>query len=114
MRMIQATLCLDGIDLGRVLITPFPLHLPGLWTSYLPAPGSCVHFVRVFSRWEEKKAHWLRDQGYTVVTIDEGVRKRMTGSQVRHLLASSGVWRDLVPLGTQSIIDELENAGTRR
>lgn len=46
--------------LGRVRITPFPIHEPSLWSSYLPEGTEC--WVRARGPWESRKMRELATQ----------------------------------------------------
>lgn len=70
----------------------------------LRAPGA-VHFVRVFSAWEERKVGDLRAAGHEVEVLDEGTPKRETATDVRRLLRSGGRWQDHVPAASAAALD---------
>ena len=61
LRMIQDTLLAEGLKPQGFAIVPFPVHEPGLVCHYVPEEA--VHFVRVYSRWEEEKVRRLRGVG---------------------------------------------------
>ncbi len=81
---------------------PFPVHDPGLVGHYVPE--GTVHFVRVYSSWEEEKVRRLRDAGATVEILDPGEEKRVSGAEVRRRLREGLPWENLVPRSTAKIV----------
>jgi nicotinamide-nucleotide adenylyltransferase len=92
--MIRESLREEGYPLERVLVVPFPIHHPERWACYVPS--GTVMFVVVYSPWEQRKVERLREAGLEVVVVDT-LQKRITGQQVRSLIASGGGWEHLVP-----------------
>lgn len=97
-RMIRRALLDAGVPAERLSIVPFPIHEPQLWHHYVPS--GAVHFIRVFSPWEERKLGDLRAAGQHVEVLDEGVPKQHTATEVRRLLRCGGPWQDEVPAAT--------------
>ena len=75
--MIRDALLAEGLKPCSFAIVPFPIHEPGLVGHYVPE--GTVHFIRVYSRWEEEKVRRLRDAGATVEILDPGEEKRSPG-----------------------------------
>jgi hypothetical protein len=76
-------------------IVPFPIQDSGLIGHYVP--GGTVHFVRVYSRWEEEKIRRPRDEGFPVEILDPGEEKKISGTEVRRLMREGLPWEHLVP-----------------
>lgn len=103
--MIRETLLDEGIPLERVIFIPFPINFPDRWRYYLPP--DVVHYLRVFSPWEEAKAERLRRQGYRVEVLHRGAAKEVEASEVRRRLAAGQDWEALVPPGVARVIRSL-------
>lgn len=100
--MIRDALLAKGLDPGGFAIVPFPIHEPDLIGHYVPE--GTVHFVRVYSQWEEKKVRRLRDGGAPVEILDPGQEKGISGAEVRRLIREGLPWEHLVPLSTAKTI----------
>jgi cytidyltransferase-like protein len=85
---------LDASD-GRVLVVPFPLDRPQVWSSYIPLDA--VHLVPVFSDWEAAKVTKLRSLGYKATVIDRRGQPKLSASTIRTLIEDGGAWEQLVP-----------------
>ena len=105
--MIKLSLLDSRIDLRRISIVPFHLFHSIQWQYYIPSPEKITQLVRVFSDWELKKVGWLKDYGFNVVVIDEGVQKHITGTEVRHRMRENLNWKELVPHATAEVIESL-------
>lgn len=103
-RMVRTALLDREVAPDRFSIVPFPILEPDLWEHYVPR--GTVHFVRVFSPWEQAKVGALRAAGYRVEVLDGGESKRETATEVRRLIRSGGPWRDLVPAATAAVVDD--------
>jgi cytidyltransferase-like protein len=103
---------LEGERLQRALVVPFPVSRPGLWPDYVPV--GTIHFLRVFDSWGTEKTERLRAAGHTVIVLDPGVEKRVTGTEVRRRLREGGDWRKLVPPEVAAVIDSLPEERARR
>lgn len=101
-RMVREALLAAGIRAERLAIVPFPIHEPDLWDHYVP-PGA-VHFLRVFSAWEERKVADLRAAGQHVEVLDQGTPKRETATEVRRLMRSHGRWQHCVPAASAAAL----------
>lgn len=101
-RMVRDTAASVGLDLRRLAIVPFPIHQPELWDHYVPR--EVVHFIRIFSPWEETKRARLAAAGWRVEVLDPGVPKRVSGAEVRRLLRQGGAWQALVPAEVAAVI----------
>src|SRR4051812_45474626 len=62
--MIRDSLLDEGLHPQAFLIVPFPIHNPELCRYYVPT--GAVHFVRVYSGWEQEKIRRLRAEGFPV------------------------------------------------
>jgi nicotinamide mononucleotide adenylyltransferase len=92
----------DGIPLERVLIIPFPVNLPERWRYYVPR--GVMHFVRVFSDWEQAKVDRLRAEGYRAEVLTPGADKEFEATEVRRRLDAGEDWESLVPPGTARVL----------
>ncbi|MEE9276816.1 MAG: adenylyltransferase/cytidyltransferase family protein [Dehalococcoidia bacterium] len=104
--MIRETLLDSEIPFARVIIIPFPVNLPDRWRYYVPP--EVVHFLRVFSPWEQTKVERLREEGYQVEVLQPGAEKQYEATEVRRRIASGEPWQDLVPPGVARVIRALE------
>ena len=101
--MIEAVAEDEGI---RAHVIPFPVNEPELWPAYVPA--GVTQYLRLFSEWGGTKLERMREAGYDVVVLDEGVDKEVSGIDVRAALRSGGEWEALVPPGVARVIRSLE------
>ena len=93
--MIHDTLLAEGLEAHDFALVPFPIHEPNLIVNYVQS--GAVHFVRLYSRWEEEKVRRLREGGFRVEILDPGEEKRVSGTEVRRLLREGLPWDYLVP-----------------
>ncbi len=100
--MIRDSLLAEGLKPHGLTIVPFPIHRPELVGYYVPE--GAVHFVRVYSGWEEEKVRRLRDGGAPVEVLDPGKEKTVSGAEVRRLIREGLSWERLVPRGTAKIV----------
>ena len=103
--MIQNTLLEEDIPLERIIIVPFPIHHPERWHYYIPR--EVVHYLRVFSPWEQEKVERLRSRGYQVEILDPGEGKKLSGVDVRRAIAQRDDWEDQVPPAVARIIKNI-------
>jgi nicotinamide-nucleotide adenylyltransferase len=103
--MIEAVAVDEGID---VHVIPFPVHEPDLWPAYVP--DRVTQYLRLFSEWGGTKLDRMREAGYDVVILDEGVEKQISGREVRDAIRNGGDWESLVPPGVARVIHSLERA----
>jgi nicotinamide-nucleotide adenylyltransferase len=104
--MVKAAARAAGLDLARVHVIPFPVNEPELWPAYVP--DGVTQYIRLFSEWGGTKVDRLRDAGYDVVVLDEGIEKRISGAEVRKRLRDGGDWEALVPAGVARVIRSLD------
>ena len=104
--MVKAAARGAGLDLARVHVIPFPVNEPELWPAYVPP--DVTQFIRLFSEWGGTKLDRLREAGYEVVVLDEGMEKAISGADVRDALRSGGHWESLVPAGVARVIRSLD------
>ena len=102
LQMIQDTLLAEGLNPSAFAIVAFPIQYPGLIGRYVPK--GTIHFVRVYSPWEEEKTRRLRHEGFPVVVLDPGEEKKVSGSEVRRLMREGLPWEHLVPLGVAEVV----------
>lgn len=103
--MIDAVAGDEGIP---VHVIPFPVNEPDLWPAYVP--DGVTQYLRLFSEWGGTKLDRMRDAGYDVVILDEGVEKQISGRDVREAMRAHGDWEGLVPRGVARVIRSLERA----
>jgi len=101
--MVQAAAEDEGI---RVHVIPFPVNEPELWPAYVPP--AITQYLRLFSEWGGTKLERMREAGYEVVILDEGVEKQVSGADVRAAIRAGGDWEALVPRGVARVIRSLE------
>jgi nicotinamide-nucleotide adenylyltransferase len=101
--MVEAVAEDEGI---RAHVIPFPVNEPELWHAYVP--DGVTQFLRLFSEWGGTKLDRMREAGYEIVVLDEGVDKEISGADVRAALRSRGDWEALVPPGVARVIKSLE------
>jgi nicotinamide-nucleotide adenylyltransferase len=101
--MVKAVAEDEGI---RVHVIPFPVNEPELWAAYVPA--GVTQFLRLFSEWGGTKLDRMREAGYEIVILDEGVDKEISGADVRAAIREGGDWEALVPSGVSRVIRSLE------
>jgi nicotinamide mononucleotide adenylyltransferase len=110
--MVRDALLDRGLQSHEFLIVPFPIHEPELYRCY--APASAVHFIRVYSEWEQEKVRRLRGQGFIVEILDPGEEKEVSGEEVRSLMRSDLPWEHLVPHGTVGVVRRVLATGQSR
>jgi len=104
--MVKAAARGAGLDLARVHVVPFPVNEPELWPAYVPE--GVTQYIRLFSEWGGTKLDRLREAGYDVVVLDEGVEKAVSGADVREALREGGDWEALVPARVAGVIRSLD------
>lgn len=110
--MVKAAASDLRLDPAAVHVIPFPVNQPELWSAYVPA--GVTQYLRLFSEWGGTKLDRLREAGYEVVVLDEGVEKAISGADVRRAIRSGRDWRRLVPPGVARVLTELELLGAPR
>jgi nicotinamide-nucleotide adenylyltransferase len=106
--MVKAAARDAGLDLARVHVIPFPVNEPELWPAYVP--DGVTQYIRLFSEWGGTKLDRLRDAGYEVVVLDDGVEKAVSGADVRAAIRDGGDWDALVPAGVARVIRSFDRA----
>ena len=104
--MVKAAARGAGLDLARVHVIPFPVIEPELWPAYVPE--GVTQYIRLFSEWGGTKVDRMREAGYEVVVLDEGVQKGVSGAEVREALRDGRDWEALVPPDVARVIRSLE------
>jgi cytidyltransferase-like protein len=110
--MIREVLHDEGIDPGRFIIIPFPINTPDKWRYYLPP--NAIHYLRVFSEWEQAKVDRLREHGYAVEVLHPGIAKEIEATEVRRRMAKDEDWQALVPPAVVRLIERLRESATAR
>ncbi len=90
--MVEAVAADEGI---AVHVVPFPVNEPELWAAYVPE--GVTQYLRLFSEWGGTKLERMREAGYEVVILDEGVDKQISGVDVRAAMRSGSDWESYVP-----------------
>jgi cytidyltransferase-like protein len=108
MEMIRRSLLDLSLDMDLITFVPFHINDQQKWAHYLPRAEVVVQYVRVFSQWEEEKLAKFRAFGFKVRTIDSGMQKGITATQVRAALSEKENWQILVPEATARIIEKIE------
>jgi nicotinamide-nucleotide adenylyltransferase len=101
--MVESVAADEGIP---VHVIPFPVNEPELWPAYVPE--GITQYLRLFSEWGGTKLERLREAGYEVVVLDEGVEKGISGADVRDAMRAGAEWESLVPRGVARVIRTLE------
>jgi cytidyltransferase-like protein len=104
--MIEAAASDLGLDPAGVHVIPFPVNEPELWPAYVPE--GVTQYLRLFSEWGGTKLDRMREAGYQVVVLDEGVEKGVSGADVREALRNGGDWEQMVPPGVARLIRSLD------
>jgi len=110
--MVREVVRDEGVPSQRAIIIPFPVNLPERWRYYLPP--HVVHYVRVFSRWEQAKVDRLREHGYRVEVLHPGIEKAIEASEVRRRMALGEDWQSLVPPSVVRVIENLHESAHSR
>lgn len=110
--MVRDSLLGEGLKAREFAIVPFPIQEPGSCRHYVPE--GAVHFVRVYSGWEEEKVRRLRAHGFTVEILDSGKEKAVSGTEVRSRLRSGLPWEHLVPAAAIPIVQEVVTCRPQR
>ncbi|MEE8370163.1 MAG: adenylyltransferase/cytidyltransferase family protein, partial [Dehalococcoidia bacterium] len=100
----QLALELD-VPSERVIFVPFPINFPDRWHYYVPS--DVVHYIRVFSPWEQAKVERLRSFGYAVEVLHEGIAKEVEATEIRQRMANGERWQELVPAAVARVIGEI-------
>jgi nicotinamide-nucleotide adenylyltransferase len=103
--MIEAVAADEGIEAH---VIPFPVNEPELWPAYVPE--DVTQYLRLFSKWGGTKLERMREAGYEVVVLDEGVEKEISGRDVRAAMRSGPDWERLVPPAVARVIHSFDRA----
>ncbi len=110
--MLRDSLLGEGLEAREFVVTPFPIQNPELCRHYVPE--RTVHFVRVYSGWEEEKVRRLKAHGLAVEVLGRGKEKAISGSEVRRLIRAGLAWEHLVPTAAVPVIRDAINSEPRR
>ena len=105
--MLRDSLLDEGLEAGEFLVAPFPIQQPELCRYYVPE--GTIHFIRVYSGWEEEKVCRLRAHGLTVEVLSRDEEKAVSGTEVRRLIRAGLAWEHLVPAAAVPIIHDAIN-----
>lgn len=103
--MVRDSLLDEGLGAREFVVAPFPIQEPGLCRYYVPE--GAMHFVRVYSEWEEEKVRRLRAHGFAVEILDPGKEKGLSGMEIRRLIRRGFAWEHTVPTAVAPIIREV-------
>ena len=106
--MVREVLHDEGVPQERSIVIPFPVNSPERWRHYVPR--NAVHYLRVFSEWEQSKVDRLRDYGYQVEVLHPGIAKEIEASEVRWRMARGEDWYSLVPPAVVRVIERLRES----
>jgi hypothetical protein len=67
-----------------------------------------TQYLRLFSEWGGTKLERMREAGYEIVVLDEGVEKEISGADVRAAIREGRDWQSLVPPGVARVLRSLE------
>jgi cytidyltransferase-like protein len=101
--MVESVAADEGI---AVHVIPFPVNEPELWPAYVPE--GITQYLRLFSEWGGTKLDRLREAGYDVIVLDEGVEKGISGADVREAMRGGAEWEPLVPPAVARVIRSFE------
>ena len=105
--MLKDSLLGEGLEAREFLVAPFPIQQLELCHHYVPQ--GTVHFVRVYSGWEEEKVRRLRAHGFVVEVLGRGEEKTVSGTEVRRLIRTGLAWEHLVPPAAVPVIRDAIN-----
>ncbi|TMF04857.1 MAG: hypothetical protein E6I38_12450 [Chloroflexi bacterium] len=71
---------------------------------------NAVHYLRVFSDWEQSKVDRLRESGYRAEVLHPGITKEIEASEVRRRMANGEDWHPLVPAAVVRVIESLRES----
>ena len=106
--MVREVLRDEGVPDERWIIIPFPVNSPDRWRYYLPM--NAVHYLRVFSDWEQSKVDRLCAHGYQVEVLLPVIEKEIEASEVRRRMTNDEDWRALVPAAVVRVIESLRES----
>jgi nicotinamide mononucleotide adenylyltransferase len=110
--MLRDSLLGEGLEAREFIVAPFPIQNPELCRHYVPEVT--VHFVRVYSGWEEEKVRRLKAQGFAVEVLGRGEEKAISGREIRRLIRAGLAWEHLVPTAAVPVIRDAINSEPRR
>lgn len=102
--MIEGALTEAGLAAGGLRIVPFPHSRPELLRYY--APVDAKYFVTIYDAWGEVKLERFTQLGLETEVMWRRDAKPISGRRVRHAIAESGPWQDLVPPAVARVIKE--------
>ena len=104
--MVREVLATRASLQSQSIIIPFPVNSPERWRYYLPP--NVVHYVRVFSDWEQAKVDRLREHGYRVEVLHPGIEKAIEASEVRRRMALARTGARSCPPPVVRVIERLK------
>jgi nicotinamide-nucleotide adenylyltransferase len=110
-QMIKNSLSADAtIDYKRILIIPVhDVNTHYLWTYQVDM--MVPSYQTVFSN-DLFTRELYQERGVEVIHTSLYKRKELSGTEIRCRMAEDGIWNDLVPIQTATVIEEIE--GIRR
>lgn len=108
---IKAVLFEHGVPYNRCSIVPFPINIPELYESYVPLEA--IFYLTIYDSWGRRKMELLQKHGFKTHVIWEKSpnEKKISGSDVRCLIASGKHWEHLVPKSVAKLIKEWNLGG---
>ncbi len=109
--LIKAVLFEHGVPYNRCSIVPFPINIPELYESYVPLEA--IFYLTIYDSWGRRKMELLQKHGFKTHVIWERTpnEKKISGSDVRCLIASGKHWEHLVPKSVAKLIREWNLGG---
>jgi nicotinamide-nucleotide adenylyltransferase len=111
--LIRAALDEADIDPARWTIGPFPIEAPGRLHEFWPLDLPC--FTTHKDPWNAKKIEILEELGYPVAVLTVAPSPSIrSGTDIRAAIrAGDPAWRDWVPKGSLSLIEQWVSALSR-
>lgn len=108
-QLIEAALFEDGISASCWQVFPFPLDRCECWPLLIP-PGT-PQLVRVFSAWEREKVRRFEAAGYPPLVVEGDLANRLSASEIRQTIRTSGRVPESVPLGARELLGSWLSSG---
>ena len=102
MKMIQSSLIGVGYSASSFDIVPFPINKPELFQYYIPKSVDIFVSICRSEPWGEEKIRILTNLKFKVYKLS--FERKISGTQIRHLMKNGGNWESLVPKEVVSFI----------
>jgi nicotinamide mononucleotide adenylyltransferase len=105
-QMIRAVLVEAGLAYEEFSIVPFPVNFPELYKFYVPL--SAIFYLTIYDSWGRRKFEQFQSAGLKTEILWQKppVEKGLRGSEIRRLIAKGGVWNQMVPPATATLIQK--------